>query len=93
MIIKSLMLLLKNILSLALNITLPSLPGAVTTGLTAVITYIVGGLSMLTAFVGLGTVQYMIASLSIIIVIETFMRSWQFIWWVLSKIPMFGISG
>lgn len=93
MIIKALALLVKNLLSVLLVVSIPSLPLAVFDALLAATGYLTAGLSILLVFVGNEAMTVMAACLSLVIAVELFMQSWQFVWWILSKIPALNVGG
>lgn len=93
MIIKALMMLIKQVLGVLLIISLPSLPVAITSALGQATGYIMQGVAVLRVLIGSDAMSVLGTCLSLIIAIEAFMKLWQFVWWVLSKIPMLNLRG
>lgn len=51
------------------------------------------GVAVLRVLIGSDAMSVLGTCLSLIIAIEAFMKLWQFVWWVLSKIPMLNLRG
>lgn len=93
MIIKALAELLLSLLKALLVIDLPGFPTAVAEAVATATTYLTSGLQILAFFLGSTTMSLIGTILPIIIAIEAFLKTWQFVWWVLSKIPMINVEG
>lgn len=83
----------KGLISLLLTFSLPGLPTAITNALTASITYLTEGINILRFFIGNEAMTVVSACLGVIISVNTLMKSWQFIWWILGKFPFLNLDG
>lgn len=93
MIIKELMMMIKRLLGVLLMFSLPSLPASLVTAFNEFVGMMLKGVSVLRVFIGNDAMNVLGVCLSLIIAIETLMKIWQFVWWVLSKIPMLNLKG
>lgn len=92
MIIKALMLLLKNVLSVLLVFDLPGFPQPLVDALAALAEYCGTGVLVLKAFIGDSACATISVLLGVIITLEVFKKSWSLIWFFIRKIPMLNIK-
>lgn len=92
MIIKALMLLLKNLLSVLLVFNLPAMPDSVQSTLLTIATYFGDGISVLRAFIGAEAMSVVSTLFGVVIVVESAYFLYTAVMWILSKIPMLNIG-
>lgn len=93
MIILGLMRLLKALLSVLLVFELPSFPSQIPQAVATMTRYLGEGVAILRVLVGPEAVVMMQVCFTIIVSVELMLKTWQFVWWVLGKIPMLNIKG
>lgn len=91
MIIKALLDLIYNILSLLFVFDLPNLPDSVTSVATSISSYITTGISVIRAFVGSSCMSLLGVLLGLIIALNVAYFLYSFVFWVIRKIPMLNV--
>lgn len=92
MIIKGLMLLVKNLLSLLLVFNLPSMPDSIHTIMLEVTSYLGSGISIIRAFIGAEAMSVMATLLTVVLIVNAAYFLYTAVMWILRKIPALGIS-
>lgn len=92
MLISKLIQMIYNLLKNMLVFGLPELPQAVVDCFNLAKTHIIGGLSVLRAFLGAGTFSYLAVLLQLIIAMNSAYIIYSIAFWVIRKIPFFSIK-
>lgn len=91
MIIKALLDLIYNVLSVLLVISLPSMPETVTSVINQVLGYMVTGISVIRVFIGQQAMMTLAVLLALILALNAAYFLYSFVFWVIRKIPMLNV--
>lgn len=71
---------------------LPSFGSEVTTAIGQAVVYLVDGVQLLACFFSPSALSFFGFCIQFIIGVELFIKAWGICWWVIEKIPFFGVQ-
>lgn len=91
MIIKALLDLIYNVLSVLLVISLPSMPETVTSVINQLLGYMLTGISVIRVFIGQQAMMTLAVLLTLVLALNAAYFLYSFVFWVIRKIPMLNV--